>query len=334
MISYIVNLLKQKENGVDMRDLGNSGIKITPILMGTWQAGKTMWTGIDDAETQKAIRAAYDAGINAFDTAEVYGNGHSERILGKALSDVRDKVVIMTKVFSIHLKSNQVTKACERSLRNLQTDYIDLYQVHWPPGSFGHAAVPMQETMEALGGLVKQGKIRAIGVSNFDEKQLEAAARCAPIASLQSPYSLFWRHVETDGAEFCRANGLSILAYSPMAQGLLTGKFGPNHRFEKGDHRSSNRLFHPPLSHHVQAGLSQLKPIAAARGISIGQLALAWVIAHPDTCAIAGARNPQQSTQNAAAAGIRLSAEEMQALDTISTSVTAHLDDNPVLWKW
>ena len=319
---------------MDMRNLGNSGIRISPILMGTWQAGKTMWAGIDDAETQKAIRAAFDAGINAFDTAEVYGNGHSERILAKALTGVRDQVVIMTKVFSNHLKYDQVIKACERSLKNLQTDYIDLYQVHWPPGSFGHAAVPMQETMRAFGDLIKQGKIRAIGVSNFNRQQLEAASQFAAVVSLQSPYSLFWRHVEEDAAAFCRENGMSLLAYSPMAQGLLTGKFGPNHRFEKGDHRSSNRLFNPPLSQHVQAALSLLKPIAAAKGISLGQLALAWVISHPDTFAIAGARNPQQAMQNAAAADIRLSAEEIQTLNQISVSVTDHLDDNPVLWKW
>jgi myo-inositol catabolism protein IolS len=334
MISYIVNLLNQKEHGVDMRNLGKSGIKISPIVMGTWQAGKTMWTGIDDAETQKAIRAAYDAGINAFDTAEVYGNGHSERILGKALAGVRDKVVIMTKVFSNHLKYNQVIMACERSLKNLQTDYIDLYQVHWPPGSFGHVAVPMQETMEAFEDLTKQGKVRAIGVSNFNRQQLETACQFATIVSLQSPYSLFWRHVEEEGAGFCREKGMGLFAYSPMAQGLLTGRFGSNHRFEKGDHRSSNRLFHPPLIQHVQAALEQLKPIAAAKGISMGQLALAWVISHPDTFAIAGARNPQQSMQNAAAAHIQLSTEEMQTLDRISGSVTAHLDDNPVLWKW
>ena len=319
---------------MDMRDLGNSGIRISAILMGTWQAGKAMWTGIDDAETQKAIRAAYDAGINAFDTAEVYGNGHSERILGKALANVRDKVVIMTKVFSNHLKYDQVIKACERSLKNLRTDYIDLYQVHWPPGSFGHAAVPMQETMKAFGDLIKQGKIRAIGVSNFNRRQLESAAQFAAIVSLQSPYSLFWRHVESDAAGFCQENGLSLLAYSPMAQGLLTGRFGPDHQFEKGDHRSSNRLFHPPLSGNVQAALEQLRPIAAAKGISMGQLALAWVISRTNTCAIAGARNRQQVEQNAAAAQVRLSSEEVRTLEQISVSVTAHLDDNPVLWKW
>jgi myo-inositol catabolism protein IolS len=319
---------------VEMRNLGNSSIRIAPILMGTWQAGKTMWTGIDDAETQKAIRAAYDAGINAFDTAEVYGNGHSERILGKALSDVRDKVVLATKVFSNHLKYEQVIKACERSLKNLRTDYIDLYQIHWPPGSFGHVAVSIEETLKAFGDLTKQGKIRAIGVSNFNRHQLEAAAQCAPVVSLQNPYSLFWRHIEKDAAPFCRQNGLSILAYSPLSQGLLTGKFGPHHRFEKGDHRSSNRLFHPPLVNHAQAALERLKPIAAGKGITIGQLALAWIISQPNTCAIAGARNPVQSVQNAAAARIRLSAEELQTLDEISDSVTRHLDDNPVLWKW
>jgi myo-inositol catabolism protein IolS len=319
---------------VELRNLGSSDIKIAPILMGTWQAGKTMWTGIDDAETQKAIRAAFDAGINAFDTAEVYGNGHSERILAKALTGVRDQVVIMTKVFSNHLKYDQVIKACERSLKNLQTDYIDLYQVHWPPGSFGHAAVPMQETMKAFGDLLTQGKIRAIGVSNFNRQQLETASQLAAVVSLQSPYSLFWRHVEKDAATYCRDNNLGILAYSPLAQGLLTGKFGPNHRFEKGDHRSSNRLFNPPLSEHVQAALERLKPIAAAKGITLGQLALAWVISQPNTCAIAGARNQMQAIQNAAAAQVRLSPEELQILNDISDSVIAHADDNPVLWKW
>ncbi len=319
---------------MEMRSLGTSSIGISPILMGTWQAGKAMWTGIDDNETQKAIRAAYDSGINTFDTAEVYGNGHSERILGKALSGVRDKVVVATKVFSNHLKYEQVIKACERSLKNLQTDYIDLFQIHWPPGSFGHAAVPMEEIMKAFNDLKKQGKIRAIGVSNFNHQQLEAAAECAEIVSLQPPYSLFWRQVEQDAAVFCRRNGLSILAYSPMAQGLLTGKFGPAHQFEKGDHRSSNRLFQPPHVQRVQAALGQLKPIADAKGITLGQLALAWVIAQPNTCAIAGARNAEQAVQNAAASQIQLSSEDLQILDGISRSVTNHLDDDPVMWKW
>ena len=319
---------------MELRSLGQTEIKISPVLMGTWQAGKAMWTGIDDNETQKAIRAAYDAGINAFDTAEVYGNGHSERIVGQALTGLRDKVVIATKVFSNHLRPNQIISACERSLKNLNTDYIDLYQIHWPPGSFGHAAIPMAEIMKALKELLKSGKIRAIGVSNFNRQQLEEAHRLGEIVSLQPPYSLFWRQVENEAAGYCRENGLSLLAYSPMAQGLLTGKFGPGHQFEKGDHRSANRLFQPANFKRVQAALEQLRPIAQAKGITLGQLALAWVIAQPNTCAIAGARNADQAVQNAAAAGIHLSAEELQTLDAISRSVTDHLDDNPVLWKW
>ena len=319
---------------MELRSLGQTEIKISPVLMGTWQAGKAMWTGIDDNETQKAIRAAYDSGINAFDTAEVYGNGHSERILGQALNGLRDKVIIATKVFSNHLRHSQIIGACERSLKNLQTDYIDLYQIHWPPGSFGHAAIPMAEIMKALKELLKSGKIRAIGVSNFNRQQLEEAHRLGEIVSLQPPYSLFWRQVENEAAGYCRENGLSLLAYSPMAQGLLTGKFGPGHQFEKGDHRSANRLFQPANFKRVQAALEQLRPIAQAKGITLGQLALAWVIAQPNTCAIAGARNADQAVQNAAAAGIHLSGEELQTLDAISRSVTDHLDDNPVLWKW
>ena len=132
---------------MELRKLGTTSIEISPIIMGTWQAGKDMWVGIDDTESIQAIRAAYDAGITTFDTAEVYGNGHSERIVGNALHGVRDRVVIATKVFSNHLKYNQVVNACHNSLKNLNTDYIDLYQIHWPPGSFGAKKVGLEETI-------------------------------------------------------------------------------------------------------------------------------------------------------------------------------------------
>ena len=319
---------------MQMRTLGKSQIQISPIIMGTWQAGKAMWTNIDDNQTKRAMQAAFDAGINTFDTAEVYGNGHSERILGEALSTMRDQVVIATKVFSNHLKHEQVIMACHRSLKNLKTDYIDLYQIHWPPGSFGHAHVPLEETMSALNELKDQGKIRAIGVSNFNRNQLEEAAQYGEIVSLQPPYSLFWRQVEQETGAYCRDNGIALLAYSPMAQGILTGKFGPNHSFAKGDHRSSNRLFQPEHYARVQDALAKLKPFADARNISLGQLALAWVIAQPNACAIAGARNAAQSTENAAAAGIALDEDTLAQLDRISRSVTDYLDDNPVMWKW
>jgi aryl-alcohol dehydrogenase-like predicted oxidoreductase len=319
---------------MQLKSLGNTDIQITPIIMGTWQAGKTMWTGIDDNTSRQAIRAAFDAGITTFDSAEVYGNGHSERILGQALSDVRQQVVIATKVFSSHLAYDQVMRACERSLKNLNTDYIDLYQIHWPPGSFGHPHTPYEETMRALNALKDDGKIRAIGVSNFSVAQLEQASQYGEIVSLQPPFSLFWRVIETDALPYCRKNKLSILAYSSMAQGLLTGKFGPGHQFDKGDHRKANRLFQAEHYARAQQALDQLRPIAAANGITLGQLALAWVISHPDTFAIAGARNAAQAVENAAAGRVQLSDSDLEAMDHIGRSVTDALDNDPVMWKW
>jgi aryl-alcohol dehydrogenase-like predicted oxidoreductase len=315
-------------------NLGTSDIKISPIIMGTWQAGKDMWVGIDDAQSTKAIKAACDAGITTFDTAEVYGNGHSERIVGNALYDVRDRVVIATKVFSNHLKYNQVIDACHGSLKNLKTDYIDLYQIHWPPGSFGAKKVPLEETMRAMADLKAQGKIRAIGVSNFSRSQLEEAATFGRIDSLQPPYSLFWRKVETDALPYCRENNITVLAYSSMAQGLLTGKFGPDHTFAKGDHRFRNKLFQPENYRRVRKALEKLDPIAAANHITLGQLALAWIISQPGVCAIAGARNPEQAVQNAAAANVRLSDTDLAAVDDIGRIVTDPLDDDPVMWEW
>jgi aryl-alcohol dehydrogenase-like predicted oxidoreductase len=319
---------------MELRILGTSDINISPIIMGTWQTGKDMWVGIDDTESTQAIKAAYDAGITTFDTAEVYGNGHSERIVGKALYDVRDKVVIATKVFSNHLQYKQVIDACHGSLKNLNTDYIDLYQIHWPPGSFGSKNVSLEETMRAMTDLKAQGKIRAIGVSNFSRSQIEDAATYGRIDSLQPPYSLFWRKVEADAMPYCRQNNITLLAYSSMAQGLLTGKFGPDHRFAKGDHRFKNKLFQPENYARVQKALERLRPIAAANHITLGQLALAWVISQPGTCAIAGARNSEQAVQNAAAGNVRLSEEDLAAIDDIGKMVTDPLDDDPVMWKW
>ena len=314
--------------------LGNSELKISAIIMGTWQAGKEMWVGIDDAQTTGAIRAAFDAGITTFDTAEAYGKGHSERILGAALSDVRERVVLATKVFANRLKFDQVINACHGSLKNLKTDYIDLYQIHWPSGSFGGKKVPVEETMAAMNKLKEQGKIRAVGVSNFSRMQLEEAAQFGPVESLQPPYSLFWRHVENDAMSYCVANKITILAYSPMAQGLLTGKFGPNHEFQKGDHRSKNKLFQPENYERIQQALARLRPIADNLGISLAQLALAWVISNPGTCAIAGARSADQAALNAGAAGVSLSESVKVQMDEIGRLVTDYLDENPVMWSF
>jgi aryl-alcohol dehydrogenase-like predicted oxidoreductase len=306
---------------MELRTLGTSDIKISKILMGTWQAGKENWTRINDGETTKAIQAALDAGITTFDTAEVYGNGHSERIVGKTLADVRKQVVIATKVFSNHLKYTQVINACQQSLANLKTDYIDLYQIHWPSGSWGSKVIPIEETMQALNELKEQGKIRAIGVSNFSCAQLEETNLYGRIDSLQPPYSLFWRHVEKDAMPYCVKNNITQLAYSPMAQGLLTGKFGPDHKFDRGDHRANNKLFKSQIYQRAQQALAKLRPIAQRHGVSLGQLALAWVMHQPMTCAIAGARNANQASQNAEAVNITLSEEDLAEMDTIGGTV-------------
>lgn len=316
------------------RELGTSGIQITPIITGTWQAGKAMWAGIEDTDTIAAIRAAFDAGITTVDTAEVYGSGHSERIVAEALADVRDRVVYMTKVFSNHLKYDQVIAACEGSLKNLKTDYIDVYQIHWPAGTYGSEKVPIEETMHALNDLKQQGKIRAIGVSNFSRAQLEEASQFGRIDSLQPPYSLFWRHVEQDAMPYCVEHQISILAYSPLAQGLLTGKFKPGHQFDPADHRAKNKLFQGENFVRAQAALNKLRPIAERHHISLANLAIAWLIAQPQTNAITGVRHADQATENARAAEVQLSQAELAEIDAIGRTVTDHLDSNPVLWNW
>ena len=314
------------------RNLGKSELKISTIIMGTFQAGKEKWAGIDDTRTTGAIRAAFDAGITTFDSAEAYGKGHSERILGAALADVRNQVVLATKVSPNRLGYSQVLNACHGSLKNLRTDYIDLYQVHWPSGSFGGKVVPVEETMAAMIKLKEQGKIRAIGVSNFSQAQVEEAAKFGRIDSLQPPFSLFWRHVEENSMAYCIDNNISILAYSPMAQGLLTGKFGPDHEFQKGDHRSKNKLFQPENYQRVQQALARLRPIADQLGVNLGLLALAWVNSHPGVCAIAGARNAEQATMNARAAEVSLSASTLTQIDQIGRLVTDYIGENPVMW--
>jgi myo-inositol catabolism protein IolS len=314
------------------RQLGATDIRISPIVMGMWQAGKQMWSGIDDTEIQQAVRAAFQEGINAFDTAEMYGMGHSERMLAAATADIRPHVIYMTKVFSNHLAYDQVLAACHRSLKNLKTDYIDIYQIHWPAGSWGSRKVQIEETMRALNDLKSQGKIRAIGVSNFSAAELKEAASYSRIDSLQPPYSLFWRQVEKDALPYCRENSITVLAYSPMAQGILAGRFGAEPHFEKGDHRRGHRLFQPPMYGSVQKAVEDLLPIAQRNGISLAQLALAWVISRANTCAIAGARNAGQAVENARAMKAVLSAADLAEIEAVGRTVTDRLDDNPVQW--
>ncbi len=317
-----------------MIPLGTTDIQLSAVIMGTWQAGKAMWAGIEDAETSRAMAAAFDAGVTTFDTATVYGDGHSEQVLGKALRHVRTEVVIATKVFAHSLAYDKVFKACHKSLRDLQTDYIDLYQIHWPAGAFGSPKVPIEETMQALATLKQEGKIRAVGVSNFSRKEIQEAEEIGVVDSYQPPYSLFWRQMEETAIAYCREKGITVLAYSPMAQGILTGKFGPEPKLEKGDHRAKNILFQPEHFRRIQSALDALRPIAERNELTLGQLALAWVVSQTGTCAIAGARNAAQAVQNARAGGVTLSQEELAEIDRIGRTVTDHLGDDPVMWKW
>ena len=328
------NRIDYKEDDMQLRSLTTSEIKLSAIVMGTWQAGKEMWVGIDDAETVKALRAGFEAGITTVDTAEYYGTGHSERIVRQALSEVRDQAVYATKVFANHLRYDQVVQACHRSLKNLGTEYIDLYQIHWPAGSWGTERVPIEETIRAMTDLKEQGKIRAIGVSNFSRTQLEEAMKYGRIDTLQPPYSLFWRQVEKDVLPYCIENNIVVLAYSSLAQGLLTGKFGADHTFPKGDHRAKNRLFKRENYPRVQRALKELRPIAERNRATLAQLALSWLIAQPLTCAIAGVRNAEQVLENAHAAEIEIPSADLEEMDRISRIVTDHLDDNPVMWEF
>lgn len=187
--------------------------------------------------------------------------------------------------------------------------------------------------MNAMTELKRQGKIRAIGLSNFSISQLKEAEKYVSIDSLQPPYSLFWRHVERDVMPYCLKKNITLLAYSPLAQGLLTAKFGPTHKFDKSDNRSRNRLFRGKNAVRAHQALVRLRPIAERNGLSLAQLALAWVIAQPGTSAIAGARNKAQVIENAGAAEVRLSAADLKELDVIGRTVTDVMDDNAVMWN-
>ncbi len=316
-------------------NIGTSNLKSSKIILGTWQAGKDMWADIDDSEVTKAIRGALDCGINTIDTAAVYGAGYSERIICNALSNIdRQKYYLATKVFSDKLHYDDVISECEKSLRHLKTDYIDLYQIHWPSGSFNTEIVPISETMEALNYLKKVGKILHIGVSNFSKVQLEEALQYGEIMSNQPPYSLIWRPYDIETNPFCRANDIGILSYSPLAQGILTGKFKADHKFHKDDHRTHNRLMQPAIYPLVQQVLNGLQPYADKYNTSIGNIALNWLISQPNTFAITGVRNLQQITNNAQCCDFSLNAQELEEIDLLSKIVTQAMPQNTKMWDW
>jgi len=316
---------------MEYRRLGKSDLEVSVVSFGCWQAGRSGWTDVDDDISIKAMGTAFDLGINLFDTAEVYGDGHSEEVLGKALKGIRDRVLIATKVFSNHLKAEDVRKALEGSLRRLKTDYVDLYQIHWP-----NDKVPLEETMGALVALQQEGKIRSIGVSNFNVAQMEEASRYGRIDSLQPPYSLFWRHIEKDILPYCAANQIGVIAYSPLAQGLLTGKFNRDNRPQKPDVRAHNVLFQGEVYEHCLEAVEEIRKIAQAHHQTVGNAAINWLLAQKGmTSAIIGARTPEQVKENVGASGWSLSEEEKSLMDRLGRRVMELVDEsNPVLWRW
>ena len=315
--------------------VGNSNLKFSKIILGTWQTGKEMWADIDDRDSTKAIRGAVELGITTIDTAIIYGNGHSEQIIGEALKSLpRTDYQIASKVFSNKLRHKQVIEECHKSLKNLQTDMIDLYQIHWPSGSFNSEIVPIEETMGALNKLKADGKILHIGVSNFSKQQIQEALQYGEIVSNQPPYSLLWRYYDKQTNPFCRKSNISILSYSPLAQGILTGKFERNHVFHPGDHRANNKLMQPDIFDKVEQVLDGLQKYAAKYQTSIGNIALNWLISQPKTFAIVGSRNLEQVQDTIKCCDFSLTPTELQEIDKLSELVTKNMEQSDVMWNW
>lgn len=323
---------------MEYRELGQSGLKVSAISFGAWAIGGWMWGGAERSDAVAAIRTSYDLGVTSIDTAPIYGQGLSEEIVGEAIQGIpRDRVQILTKFgmrwdqksgdFAFSSVDNEgreievykfagresIVQECENSLRRLRTDYIDLYQIHWPD-----VTTPIEETMEAVSGLLKQGKIRAAGVCNYSAKQMDLAEKVVNLASNQVPYSMVERNIEAELVPYCIDNGKSILAYSPLQRGLLTGKIRPDHKFAAGDHRPNTKFFKPANIQATNEFLHQLRPLASEKKATLSQIVLRWTIDKPGiTVALAGARDARQASENAGAANIRFSAEEMEMINNL-----------------
>lgn len=311
------------------RKLGKDGPEISVIGFGAWALGgggwQFGWGPQEDANSVKAIHEAIDVGVNWLDTAAVYGLGHSEEVVGKALADRRDKMLVATKcslrwndkgkIYRDHSPEG-ITTEIDASLKRLGIETIDLYQIHWPPGELEKIA----PAMEAIKAAVEAGKIRYVGVSNFDAEQMAAATAVHPVTSLQPPYNMIRRGIEASILPYCEEHGIGVVPYSPMASGLLTGKYDAASiaALADDDWRKQSDAFKEPALSANLALLDGLRPIAEKHGASLAQLAVAWTLHHPAvTSAIVGARRPGQITETAKAAEILLhegDLSEIQAL--------------------
>lgn len=301
--------------------LGATGMRVSRVAYGTWQLGGD-WGSFDEDAAVAAIRHTRELGINVFDTAQAYGFGASERLLGKALRDElardRESVVIATKGGvrpdggGRDASAGFLRDGVEQSLRALGVETIDLYQVHWPDPK-----VPAAETAGALQELVDEGKLRHVGVSNYDAAQMSEFAAVRPVETLQPPYHLFRRGIEAGILPYAQQHRIGVLAYSPLASGLLTGRFDEQTRFEDGDWRSRATAFTGDALRRNVAVVRRLSDFAAERGHSVSQLAIAWVLARADV-ALVGARSSRNIEASARAADITLSEDDLEGIERIA----------------
>lgn len=317
---------------MQQRKLGKTNLKASVVCVGTWAIGGWRWGGTDEADSIRAIHAALDAGINFLDTAPAYGLGVSEEIVGKAVKGRRDKVIIATKCGLVwhtdrgthffdefgkpvnkYLGPESINYEVEQSLQRLQTDYIDLYQTHWQD-----VTTPIEDTMAALVKLKDQGKIRAIGVCNANVEEMELYRKVGEIASDQEKYSMLDRKPEAHNLPWCLEKDVAFLAYSPLAQGLLTGKMGPERVFSGDDQRITNPRYSVENRQKVQVLLNGIQPYAEKYGLSLGQLVIAWTLAQPGmTHALVGARTAEQAIENAGAGLVELDGDDEEAITSL-----------------
>ncbi|MFA7159106.1 MAG: aldo/keto reductase [Kiritimatiellia bacterium] len=310
------------------RKLGYTGVELTTIGLGTWAHGgggwKFSWGSQDDSDSIAAIKAALNCGINWVDTAPVYGLGHSEEVLGRALKELRQRPFVATKCSRVwdssgnilnNLSAKSIRAECDASLRRLGIDVIDLYQIHWPD-----TGEQIEEAWATVAALIKEGKVRYGGVSNFSVDQLKRIIKIHPVASLQPPYSMLKRNIEVDLLPFCAENDIGVIAYSPLQKGLLSGKITAEYILKMGrdDHRRRDPMFNAPIFGQITEKIEALKSVAARSKLTIAQLAIAWILRRPEiTAAIVGGRTPEQIKQTAPAGDVALSAGTIAEIEKI-----------------
>ncbi|MGC8562617.1 MAG: aldo/keto reductase [Thermoplasmata archaeon] len=308
---------------MEYRNLGKSDLKVSVIGLGAWQAGAKGWGKIVDSDVKSAILTSIEMGLNFIDTAEVYGDGHSESVIGEVIKDKRDDIVIATKASGNHLKPEYLERALEGSLKRLNTNYIDLYQLHWPD-----IYTSLKETMKTLEKMANNGKIRYIGLSNFSVCQIEEARSylsTMDIVSNQVRYNILQREIEGEMLPYLTKEKISVIAYSPLAQGLLTFKYD-HANLEASDVRKSNKLFSEPNIKMIASFLSVLKDISLETGHSVVQLALNWLVSRDNVIPIPGAKNRDQATINLQSNGWRLNQDQIKRIEDKYREIKDSLD--------